>query len=143
MRAILLTSTFRRHVFVANTVAAGCDLVGVWQEEKSFRPERYANGPDDEAVIQRHFADRDTSEAQYFAGDDDVRLAARDVHRLGAGACNDAAEVERMAALSPDVVLVFGTGILRDPLLSTFEGRVITVSLLPRRRHEFLAAGQS
>src|SRR5438309_2288488 len=74
MRAILLTSTFRRHVFVANTVAAGCDLVGVWQEEKSFRLERYANGPDDEAVIQRHFADRDASEAQYFADDDRVRL---------------------------------------------------------------------
>ena len=38
MRAILLTSTFRRHVFVANTVAAGCDLVGVWQEEKTLSP---------------------------------------------------------------------------------------------------------
>ena len=42
MRAIVLTSTFRRHLFVANTVAAGCDLAGVWQEEKTFRPERYA-----------------------------------------------------------------------------------------------------
>ena len=129
MRAILLTSTFRRHMFVANTAAGGCDLVGVWQEEKSFHPERYANNADDEAVIQRHFADRDESEAQYFAADDHVRLAPRDVHRLAPGACNDPSEVERMAALSPDVVLVFGTGILRDPLLSTFEGRIINIHL--------------
>ena len=56
MKAILLTSTFRRHVHVANTVAAGCDLAGVWQEEKTFRPERYAHDAADEAVIQRHFA---------------------------------------------------------------------------------------
>jgi methionyl-tRNA formyltransferase len=129
MRAILLTSTFRRHVFVANAAASECDLVGVWQEEKSFRPERYANNADDEAVIQRHFAARDESEAQYFAADDRVRLAARDVHLLAPGACNDPAAVERMAALAPDVVLVFGTGILRDPLLSTFEGRIINIHL--------------
>ena len=62
MRAILLTSTFRRHVFVANSLAKGCDLVGVWQEEKTFRPERYAQTPEDEEVIQRHFAERDASE---------------------------------------------------------------------------------
>ncbi len=77
MKAILLTSTFRRHVFVANTVAAGCDLAGVWQEEKTFRPERYAHDADDEAVIERHFADRDASEARYFAADEAVRLDAR------------------------------------------------------------------
>ena len=76
MRAILLTSTFRRHVFVANTVAARCDLAGVWQEEKTFRPERYAHDAADEDVIQRHFAARDASEERYFAAASEVRLAA-------------------------------------------------------------------
>src|SRR6185503_19859634 len=94
MKAILLTSTFRRHVFVANTVAAGCDLVGVWQEEKRFRPERYAQNGDDEAVIQRLFAERDASEARYFTRDDEVRLAPGAVHRsIAPGGCNDPAEV--------------------------------------------------
>jgi folate-dependent phosphoribosylglycinamide formyltransferase PurN len=130
MRAILLTSTFRRHQFVANTAAAGCDLAGVWQEEKTFRPERYAQGPDDEAVIRRHFADRDASEAEHFAADDAVRLERGAVHRVvGAGACSTAEEVERMTALRPDVVLVFGTGILREPFLSAFEGRIINIHL--------------
>lgn len=130
MRAILLTSTFRRHVFVANTAAAGCDLVGVWQEEKSFRPERYARNAEDEAVIQRHFAERDASEAYYFAAADQVRLGRGAVHRvLPPGACNDPAEVALMTASRPDVVLVFGTGILREPLLSAFEGRIINIHL--------------
>jgi folate-dependent phosphoribosylglycinamide formyltransferase PurN len=130
MRAILLTSTFRRHVFVANTAAARCDLVGVWQEEKSFRPERYAHNSDDEAVIQRHFAARDDAEAAYFAGDTAVRLGRGAAHRVvPAGACSDSAEVARMSAARPDVVLVFGTGILREPLLSAFEGRIINIHL--------------
>ena len=130
MRAILLTSTFRRHVYVANTLASGCDLVGVWQEEKTFRPERYAHDAADEAVIQRHFAARDESEARYFAADAAVRLEpGAAVRTVRAGACSDPAEVAVMQAARPDVVLVFGTGILREPLLSTFEGRVINMHL--------------
>src|SRR4029434_2654494 len=74
LKAILLTSTFRRHNFVINTVNSNCDLVGVWQEEKSFRPERYAQNADDEAVIQKHFASRDESENQWFAEHEWVRL---------------------------------------------------------------------
>jgi methionyl-tRNA formyltransferase len=34
-----------------------------------------------------------------------------------------------MASCRPDVVLVFGTGILREPLLSTFKGRIINLHL--------------
>jgi methionyl-tRNA formyltransferase len=130
MKAIVLTSTFRRHMFVANTVAAHCDLVGVWQEDKTFRPERYAQDADDERVIQQHFAARDASEATYFEADDEVRLARGAEYRvLSAGACNDPVEVARMVATRPDVILVFGTGILREPLLSAFAGRIINIHL--------------
>jgi len=130
MRAILLTSTFRRHVFVANAVAAGCELAGVWQEEKTFRPERYAHDAADEAVIQRHFAARDESEARYFAADSSLRLRPGVVHRtVAAGGCNDPVEVSLMTSTRPDVVLVFGTGILREPVLSVFDGRILNIHL--------------
>ncbi|MGH9255107.1 MAG: hypothetical protein ACRD3C_11110, partial [Vicinamibacterales bacterium] len=82
MRVILLTSTFRRHVFVANTAAARCELVGVWQEEKTFRPERYARSAADEAIIHRHFADRDGSEERYFSSAADLRIDRGALHRI-------------------------------------------------------------
>lgn len=130
MRAILLTSRFRRHVHVANLLASGCELAGVWQEEKTFRPERYAQNAADEAVIQRHFAARDESEERYFAADSALRLRPGAVHRLVAGGCcSDPAEVSLMDGVRPDVVLVFGTGILREPLLSAFGGRIINIHL--------------
>lgn len=130
MRAIVLTSTFQRHVFVANTIAASCELAGVWQEKKNFRPVRYANNADDEAIIAKHFSDRDESEARYFAGHEMVHVDSGAVHRVvPTGACSDAAEVELMQAARPDVVLVFGTGILREPFLSAFEGRILNIHL--------------
>ena len=130
MKAIMLTSTFRRHQFVVNTVAARCELAGVWQEEKTFRPERYATDAADEAVIQRHFAARDDSEARYFAADASLRLQPGVTHRqVAGGGCSDPSEVALMTAARPDVVLVFGTGILREPLLSAFDGRIINIHL--------------
>ena len=130
MKAIVLTSTHRRHVYVANTLAAGCDVVGVWQEEKSFKPERYAQNADDEAVIQQHFAERDSSEAEYFAADARLRLAHGALHRtVTPGACSDPSEVATMTKTGADVALVFGTGILREPFLSAFDGRIINIHL--------------
>jgi methionyl-tRNA formyltransferase len=128
MRAILLTSTFRRHHYMANALAAGCDLVGVWQEEKSFQPERYARNDVEARVINEHFAKRDESEERYFPGHAAVS-AALNVRRVPPGACNDPAEIEQMSALQPAVVLVFGTGMLRDRVLTTFAGRIINIHL--------------
>jgi folate-dependent phosphoribosylglycinamide formyltransferase PurN len=130
MKAILLTSTFRRHQHVANSLATRCDLRGVWQEAKSFQPERYAQSAEEDAIIRRHFDARDASEAHYFAADDILRLERGAVQRLvAANACNDAAEIATMRALDPDVVLVFGTGILRKALLDAFDGRLINIHL--------------
>jgi folate-dependent phosphoribosylglycinamide formyltransferase PurN len=126
MRAIVLTSTMRRHQFVANTIAQRMDVAAVWQEEKSFQPLSYAASPDDEAVIARHFDDRDASEEAYFAEHHDVRAPAR---RVPPGGCNDPAEIEAMRRARPDVVLVFGTGLLKQPLVGAFQGNLINIHL--------------
>ena len=126
MKAIVLTSTMRRHQFVANTVASRLDVAAVFQEEKAFQPLRYAQSPDDEDVIQRHFAARDASEAEFFADHD--RLHAPSV-RLPAGGCNDRSSVEAMKRMEPDVVLVFGTGLLHQFLVDSFPGRILNIHL--------------
>lgn len=116
----------RRHNFVANTAAAGSDLICVWQEEKTFQPMRYATNADDEAVIQKHFADRDASEEEYFAGHGTVLAPVR---RLKPGTINDPAELDAMRRAEPDAVLVFGTGLLKQPLIDSFPGRIMNIHL--------------
>ena len=130
MRILILTSTFRRHNFVINTIAAAHDVVGVWQEVKSFQPLRYASTADEEAVIADHFAARDAAEATYFTGHERPRLSRGTVHRqIPAAAINDAVEVARMEACRPDVVAVFGTGLLGQGIIDRFGGRILNIHL--------------
>jgi folate-dependent phosphoribosylglycinamide formyltransferase PurN len=126
VRAIVLTSSMRRHNYVANRLASRLDVACVWREEKSFQPLKYAASPEDEAAIQAHFAARDASENAYFNGDSGVRVPSRSIPP---GGCNDAAEIARMRELAPDVVLVFGTGLLKRPLIDTFPGRILNIHL--------------
>ncbi len=126
MRAIVLTSTMRRHQYVANMIAARMPVVGVWQEEKTFRPMQYATSSEDEVVIGRHFAARDASEEAYFADHGEVHAPAR---RLPPGGCNDPVEIAAMLRAEPDAVLVFGTGLLKQPLIDSFPGAIINIHL--------------
>jgi folate-dependent phosphoribosylglycinamide formyltransferase PurN len=126
MRAIVLTSTMRRHTYVANTLAERLEVAGVWREAKSFEPMRYAGSEDDAAVIRRHFEAREASEEAYFADHAAVRAPNR---LVPPGGCNEAAEIEAMRRASPDVVLVFGTSLLAQPLLDAFAGRAINIHL--------------
>jgi methionyl-tRNA formyltransferase len=125
-RAIVLTSTMRRHHFVANTAAERLNVVGVWQEEKSFQPLSYAESSDDATVIQRHFDARDASEEAFFGAHDQVAAPSR---RLRPGGCNEPGEIEAMRSARPDVVLVFGTGMLKQPFIDAFAGRIINIHL--------------
>ena len=126
MRAAGLTSTMRRHCFVANRLAARLDVVHVWQERKSFEPLRYAADAVEEAVITRHFAARDASEAEFFAADDRVAAAST---TLPPGGCNDPAVVDAIRQAGADVLLVFGTGLLQAGLIDAFPGRIFNIHL--------------
>ena len=129
-KAIVLTSTFLRHQHIANKIAEGLDVVGIWQEEKSFRPDRYAESEEEELIIARHFADRDTSEREFFAADAQPRLGERGMlRRVTPGGVNDGAEVGLMRNLAPDVLVVFGTSMLREEILTRFQGKIIGLHL--------------
>lgn len=129
-KAIILTSTALRHHHVINRLAEQLEVVGVWQEEKSFRPERYAKSEEDELVIARHFSARDRAERASFGNDRLLQLAPGSMIRhLTPGGLNEPAEAALMRNLRPDVVLVFGTGILREPILDRFPGKIISLHL--------------
>jgi methionyl-tRNA formyltransferase len=126
VRAIVLTGNLRRHTHVANTLARRLDVAYVWQEQKTFDPLSYAGSDEDAAIIRRHFEARDASEESYFADDVDVAAPSRQVRP---GGCNDADEIERMRRLQPDIVLVFGTGLLKQAVIDSFPDRIVNIHL--------------
>jgi methionyl-tRNA formyltransferase len=80
-------------------------------------------------MIRRHFDARDASEEAFFAADDDVRVPASAVHALPPGGCNEGVAMEAMRRAKPDVVCVFGTGLLKQPLIDAFAGRILNLHL--------------
>lgn len=128
--AILLTGNHLRHLFVAHEIAKRLDLLGLWQEEKTFVPETYAGNADDLEVIRRHFAARDVSEKKFFSTGTSESLSQSLVHRrIQGGAVNQQDEIDAMIALQPDVLLVYGTGILKENIIRAFEGRILNIHL--------------
>lgn len=113
-------------MYVANSLASRLEVACVWREQKAFDPLKYAASDEDACVIRLHFADRDASEEAYFTGATGVGPPSRQV---AAGGCNDPDEIAVMRRFEPDVVLVFGTGLLKRPMIDSFPGRIINIHL--------------
>lgn len=130
MRTILLTSTYLRHEFVIREAAKKTKLVGVWREAKTFDPFKGVSPEsEDEKIIARHFEARDRSEEKYFASNPEWRNPGLILRQVEPGGINLPREIEIMRELKPDVVLVFGSGLLKIPLIEAFQGRIINMHL--------------
>ncbi len=129
MRVVVLTGDHLRHRFVIKHVATHLDLAGVWQEQKPQLPGR-SDEAEDDAVVLDHFRARTMSEQAFFAGCADLALPPACVHReVPTGAVNAPEEVNRIRDLAPDLAVVFGTGILKAPLIDLFGGAMINIHL--------------
>jgi methionyl-tRNA formyltransferase len=82
-------------------------------------------------VLRRHFADRVHTEEAYFGHDaallDDRQPFA--VLPIAPKELNGPHTVEFLRRREVDVVLVYGTGLVKGPLLSAFAGRMINMHL--------------
>ena len=130
MKTILLTGNHLRHQYIASYVATQTNLLGVWREEKSFDPLSYASNEEESQVIRDHFLSRDQSEEKYFGAYAEKSLPGNiPVYDVCSGTLNSEKYLAAMKACTPDVVLVCGTGILREELINLFPGHIINIHL--------------
>lgn len=134
-RAVLITSDQARHRYVAGVLARGLRLEGIVSEakgapapapmsESASEPELH---PDDARVVSAHFAERDRVEADLLGpapGFPDVEL-----RKVVKGGSNDLDVFHWVEGLDPDLVLLYGSSIIRPPLLDTWSGRMINLHL--------------
>jgi len=133
-RVVILCGGAPRHVYVANRLCRSLDVVAIVQEVgrrlTAARLAALARPPVAARKIGRWLRDRrryaGNREAKFFFGDDEVRLD-RPQLRHEARYINDAEVAQRVAALAPDVVAVFGTSLIRPPLLG--QGRLGMLNL--------------
>ncbi|MEE9293559.1 MAG: formyl transferase [Phycisphaerae bacterium] len=130
----ILTSTDIRHRYFVNAIAEHHKVVAVGYQNTGYRPADTAQDRIDAEtaqVVQRHFAERDRQERAYFghnaeprADGDTCRVASLDPATL-----NTDKTADSLAECDVDVLLVYGTGVIKPPLLSRFAGRTINMHL--------------
>lgn len=114
MNVALLTSTEPRHCYMAHRLAAALDLGLVIREEKGL--DTFYEGRPDAGIIAGHFARLKETELRFFGayGWDALPCEVVTVRR---GELSLEANARRLTALAPDAVVVFGPGIIKEPLL--------------------------
>ena len=123
-RVLVLCGTSPRHLYVANALCAGCEVVGIVHErggEWTWKKVRRLLRP---AALWRKVARRlrdrgryaDGGEARFFFGDAEPTLARPELVRW-VPHINHPSVVDIADRRAPDVIAVFGTALIRGPLL--------------------------
>jgi methionyl-tRNA formyltransferase len=127
-RVVLITGDKRRHAYVARALAGTLELVGVVSERK-FPVERTDDieAAADRRVIDHHFAERDEVEADLLGTDRSFPGVPR--LDLATGESNALQTFEWVRARRPDAIVLYGSSIIKPPLLDAYEGRMINMHL--------------
>ena len=127
LRMILATGDALRHRYAAATLAEEADVVGVVSEPKM--PAASAAEPQEErVVVLRHWADRAEAERRWLG----TAVSFPEIELLSLSACgeiNSDGVVRWIEQRRPDVVVLFGTSIIKPPLLHLYPGRLVNVHL--------------
>lgn len=127
VKVVLITGNELRHRYVAATCAKKFDLAYVYLEQKANIHEKFELSQDEAALMAKHFQLRTESEQKYFGSYSNTKSYK---HRfIETGESNSPAVVDEIKKLSPDYIILFGSSLIKESLLSHFENRVINIHL--------------
>ncbi len=135
MRVLWVGGTHRRHLYYARRIEQAFGLCGaLLQEREHMIPESPSSlAPRLRALFDRHFSERQATEDRYFPAEESPHCPTL---RIPASELSSAASVEFVTSVQPDVALIFGCGLIREPLYSLLPKMTINLhlGLSPRYR---------
>ncbi len=126
-RVLLITSNLQRHIYVANIIAKKLDLAGIVSEGKTNLTAHLKPTQEQSEIIAMHFAARDKAELEILG--EYKEFPQCDVFPVDQGGSNNWSTYEWVKEKDPDVILLYGSSIIKDPILSHYDGRVINMHL--------------
>ena len=126
MKIVIFTSNGIRHKYLANTLSECVDDTLVICEHHENNP---TNGKNDEVLspINEHFHLRTLTEKEVFSGNDSFR--SNNVLDLMYKEASSQHTYEIVKEFNPDLMIVFGSSIIKEPLLSLKQNRFINLHL--------------
>lgn len=134
LRVGILTSVEMRHRYFVNAIAERFDVAAVAYQETGYSPARTDPGamePETARIVTNHFDERRRQEDIYFSHDGARREPSRNcaVLDLDAATLSDHSTIRFLEQCNIDVVAVYGTGLIKPPLLDRFGGRMLNMHL--------------
>jgi len=129
MRIVLLTSISLRHKYIAHMLSKELELCLVITEEKSSKIESTNNmSYADATFVTQHFKARQENEKKFF---NEYKYFPNNVGILNLphGEINNLDTFELIKKKDPDYIVLFGTSIIKDPIISAFPNKLINLHL--------------
>ena len=125
MKIVILTSNSLRHKFLANTLSSHCEDTLIISECKSQN--NYSDNSKIVSEIENHFLLRDESEKIFFPNNNYFIPKTLPILYKEA---NSRYVYESIKNFKPDVMIVFGSSIIKEPLISLLPaGHIINLHL--------------
>ena len=134
MKIGILTSIETRHRYFVQALREAFDVVAVGYERTGYNPaatEGLALEDGEKQVVAAHFAERERQETRHF-GDRSGWMPEGGpcrVQQIAPGELNSPDTVAFLRGAAIDVLVVYGTNLIRAPLLTTWSGRIINLHL--------------
>lgn len=127
-RIVMLTSNNVRHRAAAQRLARKTNMVGIVSEGKiPLVAGSELLSEADQLVRKQHFSERDAVERQFFGAD--VAFPDTRLHEIQQGTINAPSVLDWIQQQNPDLIVLYGTGLVKPPLLSFYDNRIINIHL--------------
>lgn len=129
MKVALFTSDSLRHKYIATALAKEMDLIQIISESKSNSiTDTSSHNSEDADFIKTHFDKRERKEKEFFGAYKNFPRES-ELLEIDHNEINGFEVFNLVKEKDPDIIILFGTSIIKDPLLSYFDGRIINIHL--------------
>lgn len=131
-KIVVLTGDELRHRYFRMTLAKDprfCVVGSICEGTQKSLAARTANNPDASELERQHVEARAQAEHDFFDGFMQGTKDLSSPHLVVKGAINDREVIDKVLGLEPDLLVCYGSSLIKGELLERFEGRFLNVHL--------------
>jgi len=128
-KTLLITSNQLRHKYVAHIISSNLNLCGILSEKKpttNFQINKSADSR--KRILENHFYQRDKVEKEILG---EIKRFPNSVRlkKIDRGQSNSEPVFEWIRNINPDLIILYGSSIIRPPLLDFYDKKIINLHL--------------
>lgn len=127
IQIVIITGDQLRHNYFVDQLNAHFDVRGV-VSEYVYQP-KIEGEPEDISDLRRHFEEREQAERKYFTSSEQMTLPQDWLLRVPKGEANSDDVFEWVMHKKPQLLILYGSGIISERLLNAFDQRTIKMHL--------------